>query len=147
MAETAIGERLERSVRRRGAEAAARAAVKMETALKAAFQVHRDTGETQRSITVRLASVTATRIEYLARVTTKQAKWVNDGTPPHPITPRKPGGVLRFKWAGAPAELVSKDGYTYLRSVSHPGYKGDGWWDDTIQQWHEFLQDGLAASA
>jgi len=143
VAVTAIGARLERQIRERAARAAAFAAVKMETNLKSAFQVHRKTGDTQRSISVRRSLITPTRIEYVARVTTPQAAWVNDGTPAHIITPRNPGGVLRFQWPGAPGHLVHKDGFVYLKSVNHPGYAGDGWWDNTIARWHEFLVDSL----
>lgn len=42
--------------------------------------------------------------------------WVHNGTPRHPIRPRRRGGFLRFQ----------VDGQTvYARAVSHPGYKGD----------------------
>jgi len=143
VAETAIGARLERQIRERAARAAAFAAVKMETELRAAFQPHRKSGDTQRSISVRRSLITPTRIEYVARVTTPQSSWVNDGTPPHRITPRDPNGVLRFQWPGAPAHLVHKDGFVYLKGVDHPGYAGDGWWDNTIRRWHEFLVESL----
>lgn len=46
---------------------------------------------------------------------------MNDqGTPPHPIFPRKPGGMLVFYWA--------KVGHVVrFRSVSHPGNRAYHW--------------------
>lgn len=42
--------------------------------------------------------------------------FVHNGTPRHPIRPRRPGGWLRFQ----------VDGQTvYAREVNHPGYRGD----------------------
>ncbi|AXP07816.1 hypothetical protein [Streptomyces phage phiSAJS1] len=42
--------------------------------------------------------------------------FVHNGTPRHPIRPRRPGGYLRFQ----------VDGRTvYARAVNHPGYRGD----------------------
>lgn len=42
--------------------------------------------------------------------------FVHNGTPRHPIRPRRPGGWLRFQ----------VDGRTvYAREVNHPGYRGD----------------------
>ena len=133
MAETAIGERLERAVRERGARAAALAAVKMETSLRAAFQVHRDTGETQRSISVRLSALTPTRIEYTAKVSTPQAQWINDGTQAHgPVTAR----FLVFTPKGSGRTVFTK----WVRGIT-----ADHWWDDTIAQWHDFLQDAITS--
>jgi hypothetical protein len=42
--------------------------------------------------------------------------YVHEGTRPHPIRPRRRGGVLRFVVGG---QVV------YARAVSHPGYRGD----------------------
>ena len=144
MAETALGERLERRIRERAARAGARAAVRMETELKSRFQVHRKSGDTQASVRVTLGSVTATSIEYLAVATTPQAKFVNDGTPRHFIYAR-PGGALRFQWPAGPPELRHKDGFYYFAHVDHPGYIGDPWWDETVARWSEFVDDALAA--
>lgn len=42
--------------------------------------------------------------------------FVHNGTPRHPIRPRRPGGYLRFQ----------VDGRTvYARAVNHPGFRGD----------------------
>lgn len=42
------------------------------------------------------------------------ASYVMNGTSPHPIRPRRPGGVLRFTVGGR---------VVFARSVSHPGTK------------------------
>lgn len=42
--------------------------------------------------------------------------FVHNGTPRHPIRPRRPGGFLRFQVGGR---------VVYARAVNHPGYKGD----------------------
>jgi len=43
-------------------------------------------------------------------------QFVHDGTPPHPIYPRRRGGVLRFEVGGR---------VVFARMVNHPGYRGD----------------------
>lgn len=148
MPQTALGERLERKVRERAGRIAQTAATKMEVELKRNFQPHRKSGDTQRSISVRLETVTATSLTFVARATTPQARYVNDGTRPHPIAARGnvAGGskwpsyrrgesLLVFNWPKAgmfPARF---------RWVQHPGYRGSGWWDYTIAQWHDRLRD------
>lgn len=42
--------------------------------------------------------------------------FVHNGTPRHPIRPRRPGGYLRFMVGGR---------VVYARAVNHPGYRGD----------------------
>lgn len=44
------------------------------------------------------------------------AMFVIHGTPPHPIYPRSPGGVLRFKPKGG-------GNYVFAKVVHHPGTK------------------------
>jgi hypothetical protein len=64
--------------------------------------------EVPNGLSIRIVSLTTTcspdRIEY--------AFWMHEGTEPHVITPKKPGGVLAFK----------VDGKTvFARKVNHPG--------------------------
>lgn len=55
-------------------------------------------------------------IGFLAGSSAPYTLYVDQGTIPHKILPKKPGGRLVFWWA--------KVGYTvHLRSVSHPGNK------------------------
>lgn len=131
MAETAIGERIERQVRERAARAGAQAAVSLEIALKREFQPHHDTGDTQASISVRPASFTATRIEYLAVVTTPQARFINDGTRAHgPVT----APFLVFTPKGSNRKVFTR----WVRGIT-----ADPWWDRTIARWSEFVEDAL----
>lgn len=51
------------------------------------------------------------------------ARYVHDGTRPHLITPRRPGGVLRFKVGG---EVVFT---TYAR---HPGTRAQPWLETSL---------------
>lgn len=156
MATTSFGERLERRIRERAGQIGARAAVRMEVNLKRNFQPHRKSGATQAATTVRLESVTSTSLTYVAKADTPQARWVNDGTRPHPIAPRarpwhvggpkfpparrQPGESgpvnLSFVWEKAGGRIT-------IRWVEHPGYRGSGWWDFTIAQWHDVLVDSL----
>jgi len=66
--------------------------------------------------------------------------YVDQGTRPHPITPKKPGGLLVFPWGGKgsyvsktlarPARTVAGGGYVknpttrYAKRVDHPGSEG-----------------------
>jgi hypothetical protein len=127
------------------------AAVKMQTELRRSFAPHKKSGDTQRATSVKLDTVTATSLSYVAKADTPQARFVNDGTNPHPIAPKaNPGAIggpkrplfivgeplLVFFWARV-GRVVR------FRWVDHPGYKGSGWWDYTIAQWHDFLEEAL----
>lgn len=132
MAETALGARLEQAIRLRAGALGARAAVRMETELRSAFQPHRDTGDTQASVRVRPVGFTSTRIEYLAEATTPQGRYINDGTRAHgPVTAR----FLVFTPKGSNRKVFT----TWVRGIT-----ADPWWDRTIARWHEFLEDALA---
>ena len=84
-----------------------------------------------------------TEIQLYVYPTGENAKiwhYVSRGTKPHPITPKKPGGVLAFPWAGQPGlynpktqpkgTLTSGAGIQtsdqtmhYFQHVDHPGTK------------------------
>lgn len=53
------------------------------------------------------------------------ADFVHDGTRPHRINPRRPGGVLRFEIGG---QVV------YARYVNHPGTKGRPFLSEALRQ-------------
>lgn len=53
------------------------------------------------------------------------ALFVHEGTRPHKIYPRKPGGWLRFPTAG---------GIRFARSVNHPGYRGNPFLRDAADE-------------
>jgi hypothetical protein len=140
---------LRRQVRERAALAGARAAVSLQTQLRGAFGQHRKSGATQSATRVTLQGVSATRITYLAVADTPQAKFVNDGTPAHVITPRAnpTANATGGKWprfiSGEPLLVFDwpKGGMhpARFRWVDHPGYKGDPWWDRTIERWPELV--------
>lgn len=155
MTTTVLGERLERSMRERAARVGARAAVAMETNLRRNFQPHRKSGDTQAATSVRLESATPTTLTYIAKADTPQARYVNDGTRAHIITPKaNPSAPSGSKWPrfirGEPLLVFDwpKAGMhpARFRWVEHPGYRGSGWWDFTIAQWHDFLEQALAAA-
>ncbi len=50
--------------------------------------------------------------------------FVHDGTRPHPIYPRRRGGLLRFQVGGR---------IVYARMVNHPGYRGDPFLTDALR--------------
>lgn len=54
------------------------------------------------------------------------AQFVNDGTPPHIIRPRRPGGVLRFRAAGG--QVV------FARFVRHPGTRARPFLTEAFRQ-------------
>jgi len=152
MTTTELGRGLEARVRKRAARAGAIAAVRMQTELRKSFAPHRKSGDTQRATTVKLDTLTETSISYIAKADTPQASFVNDGTPPHVITPKaNPGAVAGSKWPsfvrGEPLLVFNwpRGGMfpARFRWVDHPGYKGSGWWDFTIAQWHDFLQEAF----
>lgn len=84
-------------------------------------------GATKASITTRRHHATGGDLEGHLIAGTKQALWVHEGTRPHIILPRKPGGWLRFR---------SKGKVVYARMVKHPGVR--------IKQ--PFLWEGVKAA-
>lgn len=69
----------------------------------------------------------------VAKVDTEHASYVEEGTPPHMIFPKKPGGVLVFPSHGT---LV------FTRHVNHPGTQGTKFFSSTIERWSEVLAEG-----
>lgn len=64
--------------------------------------------------TIEPGPVTGKRVEVVSGH--EASLYVHEGTRPHPIHPRRRGGVLRFVVGGR---------VVYARAVSHPGYRGD----------------------
>lgn len=145
---------LRRRVRERAGFAAAYAAKKVELDLIRNFSPHRKSGETQSAISVRLDSLEADSVTYLAKADTPQARYVNDGTPPHTIAP-KGGSASGSKW---PRRVKGERLLVFdwpkagmfparFRWVDHPGYKGSGWYDLALSNWHDYLAEGLSRAA
>lgn len=64
--------------------------------------------------------------EFRGRVTSTHPAsiYVLNGTRPHMIFPRRPGGVLRFTVGGR---------VVYARFVNHPGTKPNNWLGDSLR--------------
>jgi hypothetical protein len=68
------------------------------------------------------------------RYTAATAAFTEHGTRPHPIRPKRPGGLLSFYWPKVGAQV-------WLRSVQHPGSTEHvGWFSKTTQRWSEMLR-------
>lgn len=85
-----------------------------------------DTGNMRQKTTVRDRPGT---IE--ATVDTDYAQFVSEGTAPHKITARRPGGALRFQWRGQTV---------IVRSVNHPGTQPNPWFTDSVKRLPSVMQ-------
>lgn len=91
-----------------------------------------DTGELRRTTGVEITSVTRERITAEARIDVEYAGFVTMGTRPHVITPKRPGGVLRF---------VSGGQVVYTRRVNHPGTEANPFYDTVVNAWDTYLRN------
>jgi len=88
--------------------------------------------------------------------------WLDEGTPPHPITATKPGGMLVFPMlyqAGSKPNILSTTAgkefgpLTFTRSVNHPGIEPRNWTDmlviELTESYYKRAEEGfdLAAAA
>lgn len=73
-----------------------------------------DTGNLRGSLQMRITK-TANVVSGEVFTNVNYAQYVHEGTRPHKITPRAPGGVLRF-----PVPPRSRN-FVFARSVNHPG--------------------------
>jgi hypothetical protein len=76
--------------------------------------INYSTGVLQSSI-IGLQTKWNTELEAQVHAMAKHAMFVHEGTKPHPITPKKPGGVLRFYWHRIGRTIVVKE------IKKHPG--------------------------
>lgn len=139
MTATALGSRLERQLRSKAALAGNKAAVALEINLRRNFQPHRKTGATQAATSVRLESVAASSLTWVAKAETPQARYVNDGTQPHEIHALN-APFLVFFW-----ERLGR--VVRFRSVQHPGYRGSGWWDFTLATWPDLVETAYSSTS
>lgn len=93
------------------------------------------TGEMKRTTGVEITSITDRRIVAEARIDVDYAEYVTQGTRPHVIVPRKPGGVLVFQSGG---ETV------FTRRVNHPGTQANPFYDNIVNRWSEYLRSAYA---
>lgn len=83
--------------------------------------------------------IVGTNLEY--------APYVHDGTPPHEIKPKK-GKALAWNMTASYLG-VSRSGKIVRRIVHHPGYKGNPFFDDSLEIIENQLNDyvGMAMKA
>jgi hypothetical protein len=130
---------LEAGVVRRGAEITGRARERMESRLRRAAPVGqrvpggRAPGTLQRSVEVS-ARRAATEYVLTARALADHAIYNVKGTAPHPIRPRRAGGLLVFFWPEVGSTV-------FFRHVNHPGTRPDSWWDDTLARFADVLRE------
>jgi HK97 gp10 family phage protein len=87
-----------------------------------------DTGNLRRSLQIKVGTD-----KVVIGPNTEQAPYaiyVERGTQPHVITPKKPGGVLRFKVGGT---------WVYARKVHHPGTQAQPFIEPAFEAWVDSL--------
>ena len=84
-----------------------------------------DTGRLRASIRIESRRLLTLRSVYTIGSDVSYAPYVNDGTRPHQIRPKSPGGVLRFRVGGR---------IVYAKVVNHPGTRARPFLDDALRQ-------------
>lgn len=84
-----------------------------------------DTGRLRASIRLERRRLLSLRSVYTIGSDVSYAPMVHDGTRPHQIRPRNPGGVLRFRMGGR---------VVYAKVVNHPGTRARPFLDDAVRQ-------------
>lgn len=84
-----------------------------------------DTGRLRASIRIESRRLLTLRSVYTIGSDVSYAPMVHDGTRPHQIRPRSPGGVLRFRVGGR---------VVYAKVVNHPGTRARPFLDDALRQ-------------
>lgn len=89
-------------------------------------------GETRAKSQIRVKSITPAHVRWEAIADTPQANYTNDGTRPHVIRPRT-AKALSFFWPKLGKRV-------FFAKVNHPGFQGTGWFDKTIEQFPNWLE-------
>jgi len=84
-----------------------------------------DTGRLRASIRVEARRTLTLRSRYTIGSDVYYAPFVNDGTRPHIIRPRRPGGTLRFTVGGR---------VVYAKVVHHPGTRARPFLDRALRE-------------
>lgn len=84
-----------------------------------------DTGRLRASIRVESRRLFTLRSVYTIGSDVSYAPYVHDGTRPHVIRPKSPGGTLRFRMGGR---------VVYAKVVNHPGTRARPFLDDAVRQ-------------
>jgi hypothetical protein len=81
-----------------------------------------------------------TQYGFVAESDVEWAKYVDEGTNPHVITPRSPGGVLVFYWPKV-GRVV------YTKRVNHPGNIAFRWFSQPISEFREIIQKAVTEAS
>lgn len=84
-----------------------------------------DTGRLRASLKGKLGRTWTLRPQYTIESNVEYAVYVNDGTRPHRITPKRAGGVLRFTVGNR---------VVYARYVNHPGTAAKPFLDRALRE-------------
>lgn len=95
----------------------------------AVVQCNKRTNKLSKSIVKRAVEDDAYGLSIRIGAYQPYALWVHDGTKPHVILPKKPGGVLH--WVDASGNKI------FARKVNHPGYKGNKFLSDNLKLFFE----------
>lgn len=128
-----IGAALERDVIRYFSEVAGRTRDRLERELQREAPV--DTGKMRASTSVSVRRE-GRGFRFTARAETEYASFTSKPTRPHVIRPRRAGGVLVFYWPVA-------GGVVHFRHVNHPGTRGTGWWERTLERFPDVIRESL----
>ena len=78
--------------------------------------------------------VSGSRASVTVEAPVIQAATTDKGARPHPIYPKRPGGLLVFHWPKV-------GGTVFLRRVSHPGNAPRPWWEAVLRDaWRQGLR-------
>ena len=115
---------------RRGSEQRIRrAAPVLERRLRAEAPVAEDGGGAMRDATT--ATARGLSVEVLVDV--DYASYVVEGTPQHPIEPKRTGGLLAFEW-----DVIG--GLAIFAKVMHPGTTANDWYHPVLDDWPSILE-------
>lgn len=84
-----------------------------------------DTGRLRASIRIESRRTLTLRSVYTIGSDVSYAVMVHDGTRPHKIRPKRPGGVLRFRVGGR---------IVYAKEVNHPGTRARPFLDRAVRE-------------
>lgn len=128
-----IRDALERDVVRYFSEVAGRTRDKLEREFRREAPV--DTGALRNATSVSVRRE-GNGFRFTARSDVDYASFTSKPTRPHVIRPRRAGGVLVFYWPVVGSTV-------FFRHVNHPGTRGTGWWERTLERFPELIRESF----
>lgn len=128
-----IRDALERDVIRYFSEVAGRTRDRLERNLRREAPV--DTGRLRSNTSVSVRREGRTGFRFTARSDVPYASFTSKPTRPHVIRAVN-ARFLRFYWPKVGAVV-------YFPSVNHPGTRGTGWWERTLEDFPDAIRDSL----